>query len=109
LIGPADAFFVVNVGGKIQLVGSSDIGPGGAMPSRRPALASTNLDVYFLDASEDLGGSVPPGTPAVTNLIYAHSGPGTVATYFADTPSQNESFGGGNHHWATIAVEIKGP
>jgi hypothetical protein len=28
---------------------------------------------------------------------------------FPDTPSQNESFSGNNHHWATIAVEIKRP
>jgi hypothetical protein len=73
------------------------------------ALASTNFDVYFLDANEDLSPSAPTGTPAVTNLIYQHSPPGSAATYFADTPWQNESFAGGNKHWATIAVEIKRP
>ena len=73
-----------------------------------PPLAS-NFDVYFLDANEDLGSSAPTGTPAVTNLIYAHAGAGSAGTYFKDTPSQNESFAGGNKHWATIAVEIKRP
>jgi hypothetical protein len=58
---------------------------------------------------EDLGGSVPTGTPPVTNLIYVHGGPGSAVTYFAITPSQNESFAGGNKHWATIAVEMKRP
>jgi hypothetical protein len=74
-----------------------------------PPLAGTNFDVYFLNASEDLGGSVPTGTPAVTNLIYVHAGGGTAGTYAAGTPSQNESFAGSNHHWGTIAVEIKRP
>jgi hypothetical protein len=72
-------------------------------------LAGTNFDVYFLDANEDLGGSAPTGTPAVTNLVYAHAGAGSAATYFKGTPSQNESFAGSNKHWATMAVEIKRP
>lgn len=74
-----------------------------------PPLASTNFDVYFLDATEDLGGSAPVGTPAVTNLIYAHNSAATAGSYASSTPSQNESFAGGNHHWGTIAVEIKSP
>ena len=74
-----------------------------------PPLASTNFDVYFLDAHEDLGGTVPTGTSAVTNLIYAHAGGGSAATYFKETQSQNQSFAGPNKHWATIAVEIKRP
>jgi hypothetical protein len=73
-----------------------------------PPIAPTNFDVYFLDANENLGATVPIGTPAVTNLIYV-PGSGTAGTYFANTPSQNESFAGANHHWATIAVEIKRP
>jgi hypothetical protein len=72
-------------------------------------LASTNFDVYFLDAKEDISPSAPTGTPAVTNLIYQHSPSGSAASYFAGTPSQNESFAGANKHWATIAVEIKRP
>ena len=73
-------------------------------------LAGTNFDVYFLNANEDLGGTVPVGTPAATNLIYKHAGNGTGGTYFRDTPpSQNESFAGASHHWGTIAVEIKRP
>jgi len=74
-----------------------------------PPLAGTNFDVYFLDANVNLGNTTPVGTPTVTNLVYAHAGPGSAATYFANTPSQNESFAGGNHQWATIAVEIKRP
>src|SRR5205807_10077015 len=74
-----------------------------------PPVAPTNFDVYFLDANESLGGSPPTGTPAVTNLFYVAGGSGTAGTYFANTPSQNESFAGPNHHWATIAVEIKKP
>jgi hypothetical protein len=74
-----------------------------------PPLASTNFDVYFLDAHEDLGNSVPTGTSAVTNLVYAHAGGGTAATYFKETQSQLQSFAGPNKHWATIAVEIKRP
>jgi len=73
-------------------------------------LAGTNFDVYFLCGKEDLGGSAPTGTPAVTNLIYGHAGAGSAGTYFRDTPpSQNESFAGSNKHWGTIAVEIKRP
>jgi len=75
-------------------------------------LASTNFDVYFLNAKESLGASAPTGTPAVTNLIYVQGGSGTAGTYFRDTPpSQNESFcvGCGGKHWGTIAVEIKRP
>jgi hypothetical protein len=73
-------------------------------------LQSTNFDVYFLCAKEDLGGTAPVGTPAATSLFYADAGSGTGGTYFRDTPpSQNESFAGGNHHWGTIAVEIKRP
>jgi len=72
-------------------------------------LAGTNFDVYFLCGKEDLGGSAPTGTPAVTNLIYGHAGGGSAGTYFAGTPSQNESFAGANKHWGTIAVEIKRP
>jgi hypothetical protein len=82
------------------------------MTANLPAapLASTNFDVYFVDANEDLSPSGPTGTPAVTNLIYQHSPPGAAATYFANTPSQNESFSSGDkQHWATIAVEIKRP
>jgi len=74
-----------------------------------PPVAGTNFDVYFLDANEDLGGSAPTGTPTVTNLIYVHASAGSAGTYFADTPSQNESFAGANKHWGTIAVEIKRP
>jgi hypothetical protein len=74
-----------------------------------PPLAGTNYDLYFLNASEDLGGSAPTGTPAATNLIYVHAGGGTAGTYFDGTPSQNQSFAGSNHHWGTIAVEIKRP
>jgi hypothetical protein len=74
-----------------------------------PPLVGTNFDAYFLDASDDLGPSAPTGTPAVTNLFYAHGGGTAAGTYFKDTPSQNESFAGGNKHWATIAVEIKRP
>jgi len=72
-------------------------------------LAPTNFDVYFLDAGDDFGPSAPTGTPAVTNLFYAHGGGTAAGTYFKDTPSQNESFAGGNKHWGTIAVEIKRP
>src|SRR4029077_13265360 len=72
-----------------------------------PPLAGTNFDVYFLNGNEDLGGSAPAGTPAVTNLIYGHNFNGTAGTSFKGTPSQNESFAGGGHHWGTIAVEIK--
>jgi hypothetical protein len=73
-----------------------------------PPLAGTNFDVYFLNAQESLGGP-STGTPAVTNLFYAQAGAGTAGTYFKGTPSQNESFAGKNHHWGTIAVEIKRP
>ena len=73
-------------------------------------LAGTDFDVYFLNAKEGLGASAPTGTPAVTNLIYVAAGSGTAGTYFRDTsPSQTESSAGGNHHWGTIAVEIKLP
>ena len=75
-------------------------------------LASTNFDVYFLCAKEDLNSPAPTGTPAATSLFYAHSGNGTAGMYFRDTPpSQNESFcvGCGGKHWGTIAVEIKRP
>ena len=76
-------------------------------------LASTNFDVYFLNAKEDLGGSAPVGTPVATSLLYLHSGNGTAGTYFRDTPpSQTESFNtspASNKHWGTIAVEIKRP
>jgi len=74
-----------------------------------PPVAGTNFDAYFLDAGDDLGPSAPTGTPAVTNLFYAHGGGTAAGTYFKDTPSQNESFAGANKHWATIAVEIKRP
>jgi hypothetical protein len=67
---------------------------------------SGNNEVDFLTASEDLGGSAPVATPAMTNLDYDHSGNGTEGTYASDTATQNSSFAGGNHHWATIAVEI---
>jgi hypothetical protein len=66
-----------------------------------------NFEVVFLSAGEDLGGSVPVATPTMTNLVYAHNGSGTAGVYVADTASQNTSFAGGNHHWGTIAVEIK--
>jgi len=75
-------------------------------------LAPTNFDVYFLDAGDDFGPSAPTGTPAVTNLFYAHGGGTAAGTYFKDTPSQTESFNtspGSNKHWGTIAVEIKRP
>ena len=75
-------------------------------------LAGTDFDVYFLNAKEGLGASAPTGTPAVTNLIYVPGGSGSAATYFAGTPSQNESFNtspASNKHWGTIAVEIKRP
>ncbi len=75
-------------------------------------LAGTNFDVYFLNAKETLGASAPTGTPAVTNLIYVPGGSGSAATYFAGTPSQNESFNtspASSKHWGTIAVEIKRP
>ena len=73
-------------------------------------LASTNFDVYFLNAQDEFGGSTgPPGTPAVTYLLYQHSG-AAAGTSFKDTPSQNESFDNGStHRWGTIAVEIKRP
>ena len=74
-----------------------------------PPLVDTNFDVYFLDGGDDLGPSAPVGTPAVTNLLYAHGGGTAAGTYFASTPSQNESFAGGNKHWGTIALEIKLP
>jgi hypothetical protein len=74
-----------------------------------PPIAGTNFDVYFLSANESLGVSSPIGTPAVTNLIYVPGNSGTAGTYFAGTPSQNESFAGANKHWGTIAVEIKRP
>ena len=44
-----------------------------------PPLAGTNFDVYFLDANENLGNTAPVGTPAVTNLVYAHTGSGSAA------------------------------
>jgi hypothetical protein len=72
-------------------------------------LAGTNFDVYFLDGGDDLGPSAPTGTPAVTNLLYAHGGGTGAGTYAAGTPSQNESFAGANKHWGTIAVEINSP
>ena len=75
-------------------------------------LAGTDFDVYFLNAKEGLGASAPTGTPAVTNLIYVPGGSGSAATYFAGTPSQNESFNtspASSKHWGTIAVEIKRP
>ena len=74
-----------------------------------PPLGSTNFDVYFLNAKEDLGGTASVGTPAATNLLYVHAGAGSAGTYFKDTQSQNQSFAGPNKHWATIAVEIKRP
>ena len=74
-----------------------------------PPLVGTNFDVYFLCGKEDLGGMAPVGTPAVTNYLYEHAGPGSAGTYFKNTPSQNESFAGANKHWGTIAVEIKRP
>jgi Predicted solute binding protein len=74
-----------------------------------PPLAGTNDDVYFLTGGDDLGLSAPTGTPAVTNLFYAHGGGTAAGTYSTGTPSQNESFAGPNKHWGTIAVEIKSP
>jgi hypothetical protein len=75
-------------------------------------LAPTNFDVYFLDAGDDLGTSAPTGTPAVTNLFYAHGGGTAAGTYFKDPASAFESFNTSppsNKHWGTIAVEIKRP
>jgi hypothetical protein len=77
-----------------------------------PAVFSTDFNVYFLDANENLGNTTPVGTPAATNLRYDHVGAGTAGTYFREpppAPSGSESFAGSNHHWGTIAVEIKRP
>src|SRR5262249_28510559 len=51
-----------------------------------------NYEVVFLTGGEDLGGSAPVATPTMTNLVYAHNGPGTAGVYVADTASQNTSF-----------------
>jgi hypothetical protein len=78
-----------------------------------PPLQSTNFDVYFLDTHENLGPNTPTSSPAITNLRYDHVGAGSAATYFKDPASQNEQFTQNpnptNHHWGTIAVEIKRP
>jgi hypothetical protein len=72
-------------------------------------IAGTNFDVYFINGKESLGNTAPVGTPAATNLVYDITGGSSAGTYFKNTPSQNESFAGGNHHWGTIAVEVKRP
>jgi hypothetical protein len=68
-----------------------------------------NGEVDFLSANEDLSKTVPIATPSMTNLVYAHAGPGSAGSYTtgtSGTATQNTSFAGGNKHWGTIAVEI---
>jgi hypothetical protein len=73
----------------------------------------TNFDVYYLNTQEDLAGNNPTSNPAITLLTpYLHASNGSAATFFANTPSQNESFNKNPiavAHWGTIAVEIKRP
>jgi hypothetical protein len=75
--------------------------------------AGTNFGVYFLDTESNLGTTTPSSAPAITNLAYQHAGGGSAATFFANAPTQLQSFDqaptGKNHHWGTIAVEIKRP
>jgi hypothetical protein len=75
-----------------------------------PPLQSTNFDVYFVSSNENIGGSPPTPVPAATLLLYDKAGGGSGVTYFRDTPPlQNQQFTAANHHWGTIAVEIKRP
>jgi hypothetical protein len=71
----------------------------------------TDFAVYFLDANEDLKGTDPTSSPAITLLTYVHGGGGSTATFFANAPTASQSFDEGDkvtaHHWGTIAVEIK--
>ena len=68
--------------------------------------SSGDQEVVFLSGGEDLGGTAPPATPPMVNLIYLHAGSGSAGTYASGTATQNTSFSGGNHHWGTIAVEL---
>jgi hypothetical protein len=70
------------------------------------APAAGDNEVDFLTTQDDLGGTAPVATPAMTNLGYDHAGSGSQATYASDTASQNSSFAGGNKKWGAVAVEI---
>jgi hypothetical protein len=70
------------------------------------APAAGDNEVAFLTTQEDLGGTAPLATPAMTNLSYDHAGPGSQGIYASDTTTQSLSFAGNNKHWGTVAVEI---
>jgi len=70
--------------------------------------ASTDAGLVFLSSQQDLGGTAPAATPAMSNIFYSHQAPGTAGVYKAGQAQQQESLGlGANHNWGTIALEIK--
>jgi hypothetical protein len=73
------------------------------------APSSGDQEVVFLSGQQDLGGTAPPATPSMSNLIYVHNGSGSAASYARSNATQNTSFSGGNAIWGTIAVDINHP
>lgn len=70
---------------------------------------SGDQEVVFVSGGADLGGMAPTANPSMTNLIYAHAGSGSAASYARANATQNTSFSGGNANWGTIAVDINHP